>query len=55
VARFCRIPTLLDGGGHELRSFRVYGDVPAEQDAADDLPGMPGRVLQIGGHVSLPC
>ena len=36
----------LDGGGHELRSFRVDDDVPAEQHAADDLPGVPGRVLR---------
>jgi DNA invertase Pin-like site-specific DNA recombinase len=33
---------LLDGGGHELRSFRVDGDVAAEQDAADDLPACRG-------------
>jgi hypothetical protein len=26
----------LDGGGHELRRFRVDDDVPAEQHAADD-------------------
>src|SRR5690349_4617415 len=45
----------LDGGGHELRGFRVDGDVPAEQDAADDLPGVPGCVLRVGGHVSPPC
>ena len=32
-----------DGGGHELRGFRVDGDVAAEQHAADDLPGVPGR------------
>jgi hypothetical protein len=30
----------LDGGGHELRSFRVDDDVPAEQHAAGDLPGV---------------
>jgi hypothetical protein len=42
----------LDGGGHELRSFRVDDDVPAEQHAADDLPGVAGRVLEAVGHVS---
>jgi len=44
----------LDGGGDELRGLRVDGDVPAEQHAADNLPGMPGRVLRIGIHVSAP-
>ena len=32
----------LDGGGDELRSLRIDGDVPAEQHAADDVPGAPG-------------
>jgi hypothetical protein len=45
----------LDGGGHELRNFRVDDDVPAEQQTAGDLPGVPGRVLRVGGHVSPPC
>jgi hypothetical protein len=45
----------LDGGSHGLRSFRVDDDVPAEQHAADDLPGVPDRVLRVGGHVSPPC
>ena len=36
----------LDGGGDELRGLRVDDDVPAEQHAADDLPGVPGRVLR---------
>jgi hypothetical protein len=45
----------LDGGGHQLRSFRVDDDVPAEQHTADDLPGVPGRVLRADGHVSPPC
>ena len=45
----------LDGGGDELRGLRVDGDVPAEQHAADDLPGVPGRVLRADGHVSPPC
>jgi hypothetical protein len=44
----------LDGGGDQLRGFRVDGDVPAEQHTADDLPGVPGRVLRLGGHVSPP-
>ena len=26
------------------------GDVAAEQHAADDLPGVPGRILRVGGH-----
>jgi hypothetical protein len=42
----------LDGDGDELRGLRVDGDVPAEQHPADDLPGMPGRVLWVSGHVS---
>ena len=33
----------LHGVGDELRGLRVDGDVPAEQHAADDLPGVPGR------------
>jgi anti-sigma B factor antagonist len=32
----------LDGGRDELRGLRVDDDVPAEQNAADDLPGMRG-------------
>jgi hypothetical protein len=31
-----------DGGRDELRGLRVDDDVPAEQDAADDLPGVRG-------------
>jgi hypothetical protein len=42
----------LDGGGDEVRGLRVDDDVPAEQHAADDLPGVPGCVLRVGGHVS---
>jgi hypothetical protein len=42
----------LDGSGDELRGLRVDGDVLAEQHAADDLPGVPGRVLRAFGHVS---
>jgi len=45
----------LDGGGHELRRVRVDDDVPAEQHAAGDPPGVPGRILRVGGHVSPPC
>jgi hypothetical protein len=44
----------LDGGGDELGGLGVDGDVAAEQHAADDLPGVPGRVLRLGDHVSLP-
>jgi hypothetical protein len=40
----------LDGVGDELRGLRVDDDVAAEQHAADDLPGVPGRVLRVGGH-----
>jgi len=44
----------LDGG--ELRGLRVDGDVPAEQHAARDLTGVPGRVLRAGGKRGChPC
>jgi len=36
----------LDGGRDELRGLRVDDDVPAEQHAADDLPGVRGRVVR---------
>ena len=39
----------LDGGGDALRRLRVDDDVPAEQHAADDLPGPRGRVVRAGG------
>ena len=42
----------LDGVGNELSGLAVYGDVPAEQHAADDLPGVLGYVLRAVGHVS---
>jgi hypothetical protein len=45
----------LDGGCDKLCGFGVDGDVPAEQHAADDVPGVPGRVLRADGHVSRPC
>jgi hypothetical protein len=38
----------LDGVGDKLRGLRVDGDVAAEQHAADDLPGVPGRILRVG-------
>ena len=44
----------LDGGGDELRGLRVDDDVPAEQHAADDLPGVPGRVLRADGDGAGP-
>ena len=44
----------LDGGGDELRGLRVDDDVPAEENAADDLPGVRGRVVRVGGYVSPP-
>ena len=36
----------LDGVCDELRGLGVDGDVSAEQHAADDLPGVPVRVLE---------
>ncbi len=39
----------LDGGGDELRGLRVDDDVPAEQYAADDLPGVRGHVVRADG------
>ena len=42
----------LDCGGDKLRGLGVDGNVAAEQHAADDLPGVPGRVLGAVGHVS---
>jgi hypothetical protein len=44
----------LDGVGDELRGLCVDDDVPAEQHAADDLPGVPGCVLRVGSQVSAP-
>ena len=40
----------LDGGRDELRGLRVDDDVPAEQHAADHLPGVPGRVVRADGN-----
>lgn len=34
-----------------MRGLRVDGDVPAEQPAADDVAGVPGRFLR-AVHVS---
>ena len=39
----------LDGGRDELRGLRVDDDVPAEQNAADHLPDVPGRVVRADG------
>jgi hypothetical protein len=39
----------LDGGRDELRGLRIDDDVPAEQHAADDLPGVRRRVARAGG------
>jgi hypothetical protein len=44
----------LDGGRDELRGRRVDDDVPAEQHTADDLPGMAGHILRVGGQVNPP-
>jgi hypothetical protein len=41
----------LDGGGAQQRGLGVDGDVPAEQYAADDLPGVAGRVLRVGALI----
>ena len=45
----------LDGGRDELCGLRVNDDIPAEQNTADDLPGVRRRVLRSCGHVSAPC
>jgi hypothetical protein len=39
----------LDGSGDELRGLRVDDDVPAEQNATYDLPGMRGRIVRAYG------
>jgi hypothetical protein len=39
----------LDGGRNELRGLRVDDDVPAEQHAADHLPGARRRVVRADG------
>ena len=36
-------------GRDELRGLRVDNDVPAEQHAADDPPGVRGRVVRADG------
>ena len=43
----------LDGIGDKLRGLRVDGDDAAEQHAADDLPGVPGCILRVGGHATV--
>ena len=47
--RRTRLKRGLDGGDDEPRGFRVDDDVPAEQNAADDQPGMRGRVVRADG------
>ena len=47
--RRTRLERGLDGGGDEPRGLRVDDDVPAEQNAADDLPGMRGRIVRADG------
>jgi hypothetical protein len=37
--------TAWDGGRDELCGLRIDDDVPSEQNAADHLPGVPGRVV----------
>ena len=39
----------MDGVGDESRGLLVDDDVPAEQNAADDLPGIRGRVMRADG------
>ena len=47
--RRTRLERGLDGGRDDLRGLRVDDDVPAEQHAADDLPGMRRRVVRAAG------
>ena len=47
--RCTRLERGLDGGGDEPCGLRVDDDVPAEQNAADDLPGVRGRVVRADG------
>ena len=47
--RRTRLERGLDGVGDESRGLLVDDDVPAEQDAADDLPGIRGRVMRADG------
>ena len=44
------LPTLITHGDRD----EIALPVAAEQHAADDLPGMPGRVLGTVSHVSSP-
>jgi len=39
----------LDGSGDELRGLRVDDDIPAEQNAAHDLPSARERVVRADG------
>jgi len=39
----------LDGVGGELRGLHVDDDVPAEQHAAENLRGVPGRAVRGDG------
>jgi hypothetical protein len=47
--RRIRLERGLDGGRDEPRGLGVNDDVPAEQDTADDLPGVRRRVLWADG------
>ncbi len=47
--RRTRLERGLDGVGDESRGLFVDDDVPAEQNAADDLPGIRGRVMRADG------
>ena len=47
--RRTRLERGLDRGGDEPRGLRVDGDVAAELHAANDLPGMRGRIVRADG------
>ena len=47
--RRTRLERGLDGDSDELRGLRVDDDIPAEQNAANDLPGMWERVVRAEG------
>jgi hypothetical protein len=42
-----------DSGADEPRGLRVDDDVPAKQNAEDDLPRHPGRIVRADGGGSV--